>query len=80
MTNIYLVKFIETEKIFSYTSLDAMFTAHSRKEIGVSKEYLYIVFSDKPFYKGKRVLINKIPAFNKSDVEGNLHKSIVIYC
>ena len=79
MTNIYLIEFIGTDLKYTYTSLDALYTAHTKDDVGVTKEHLYNVFRTRPHYKNKKVIINKLPAYNKNDVNDNLNDPVVIY-
>lgn len=79
MTNIYLIKFLETGLEYMYTSLDALYTAHKKESVGVTKEHLYNVFGKKSFYSNKKVTINKITAYSRGDVDDKLDEPVVIY-
>lgn len=80
MTNVYIVKFIENEKIFCYTSIEAIYAAHTEAEMGITHNSIYKSLKGKTYYKNRKVIINKITAFNKTDVEDNRHtESVIIY-
>lgn len=80
MTNVYIVKFIENEKVFCYTSVEAIYAAHTGNEIGLTHQSFYKTLKGKTFFKNRKVIINKITAFNKTDVENNKHRESVVIC
>lgn len=78
MTNVYIIKFVETDVIYCYTSVEAIYTAHTKSEMGITKSSFYNALSGKIFYENRKVIINKISAYNATDVKDKLNKPSVI--
>ena len=80
MTNVYIVKFIENEKVFCYTSVEAIYAAHTKREIGITQNSFYNAMSGKTYYKNRKVIVNKITAYNKRDIVNNIHSESIVKC
>ncbi|MCD8260869.1 MAG: hypothetical protein LUD15_04735 [Bacteroides sp.] len=68
MKYIYVVTFKESGEKIYYTSIDALYTAHRREYLGVSKSRIGRVIPQKFRYENRLVVIEKHPVYNKSDV------------
>ncbi|MCD8166724.1 MAG: hypothetical protein LUE93_11775 [Bacteroides sp.] len=68
MKYIYVVTFKESGKKLYYTSINALYTAHRRDYLGVSKSRIGRVIPQKFRYENRFVVIEKLSAYNKSDV------------